>query len=85
MVTFLASLLTKALLWLSSLLPASPFRSVTLAQGVETGLGWLNWVFPVGPCMELMVVWLGLLWISVVVRWNYELVTGTAAKAASMG
>ena len=85
MVLLLTTLLTKAVLWLATMLPASPFRSLTLAQGVATGLGWLNWVIPVGSCVNLMVAWLAALWLSVVVRWVYELVVGKVAAAASMG
>ena len=36
-------------------------------------LGWLNWLFPVGDCLTIMLVWLGAVGLfylySIVMRW----------------
>lgn len=46
---------------LNSVLPASPFQDLTLPNTVLTGLGWLNWVLPIGDMLTLMGVVLALL------------------------
>lgn len=60
-----------------SLLPRSPFRDFinefSMDSSIQTYLGWLNWFFPVGRCVQILSLWLvayGLfLLYSVVMRW----------------
>ena len=40
--------------FVAGIFPDSPFGDLRLAtQGMATGIGWLNWLFPVGDCMTL--------------------------------
>lgn len=39
-------------------LPLSPIQTMTLGDGVQQGLGWFNWLMPMGDMLSLMDVWL---------------------------
>lgn len=41
-----------------SFLPLSPFASASLPEGVTLGLGWLNWLMPVGDMILVLDAWL---------------------------
>lgn len=59
MLSILLSLFGSLLSWLASVLPASPFASLSLSlSGVANALGWLNWVVPVGDMLTLFAAWL---------------------------
>lgn len=65
MVAFVLQLLSGLCSWLASVLPLSPFAGLELALGdAIVALGWLNWLFPVGRCLQLYMAWLAgaLLW-----------------------
>lgn len=62
MIDAIFALLNGVLGLLNNVLPDSPFAS--LIEGnttVMNALGWLNWFFPVGPCLAIFATWLGLL------------------------
>lgn len=68
MLSFLAGLLHGILGFLSGVLPDSPF--LDLMSGLDTlqlGLGFLNWVVPVGDCLLIFGLWLtaAIVWASV--------------------
>ena len=45
--------------WLVGVLPSSPFANISLSlSAVPNALGWLNWVVPVGDCLQLYAAWL---------------------------
>lgn len=56
-----------------NLLPLSPFQEFIDQFRSLPYLGWLNWFFPVGDCLTVMVVWLGAVGLfylySIVMRW----------------
>ena len=56
-----------------NLLPLSPFQEFIEQFRELPYLGWLNWFFPVGDCLTVMVVWLGAVGLfylySIVMRW----------------
>lgn len=58
---------------LLSLLPLSPFQQFIDQFRSLPYLGWLNWFFPVGPCLTVMLAWLGAVGLfylySIVMRW----------------
>ena len=55
--------------FLNSLLPESPFQSlITTTQIFSTGLGWLNWVCPIGSMCALFAAWLAACIAAVVAR-----------------
>ena len=57
----------------ASLLPLSPFREFIANFSSLPYLGWLNWFFPVGECLTVMLVWLGAVGAfylySILLRW----------------
>ena len=58
---------------LLSLLPLSPFQQFIDQFRSLPYLGWLNWFFPVGDCLVVMLAWLGAVGLfylySIVMRW----------------
>lgn len=58
MLGFIVDILGGIVGLLCSLLPLSPFQGIALGDGVETALGWLNWVFPVGTCATIFGLWI---------------------------
>lgn len=58
---------------LLEVLPLSPFKDFIAQLGSLPYLGWLNWLFPVGDCLTIMLVWLGAVGLfylySIVMRW----------------
>lgn len=68
MLGFLADLLGGVLGFLQRFLPDSPFQSIIEGtDSLRLGLGWLNWVLPVGDCLAIAALWLAALvvWIGV--------------------
>ena len=68
MLNFLTGLISGILGFLNGVLPDSPFQSFLQgAQGLQTGLGWLNWVVPIGDMILVFTAWLAVLlvWASV--------------------
>lgn len=68
MLSFLAGLLRGILGFLSGVLPNSPFQDVISGiDNLQLGLGWLNWVMPVGDCLLIFGLWLtaALVWAAV--------------------
>lgn len=64
---------TRMLNLVIGLLPRSPFTDWIESFTVPNWVGWLNWFFPVGTCLDIMAVWLvaiGLYYLySIVLRW----------------
>lgn len=58
---------------LLDLLPVSPFQEFVASFSSLPYLGWLNWFFPVGDCLVVMLAWLGAVGLfylySIVMRW----------------
>lgn len=56
-----------------SALPLSPFQNFINSFSGLPYLGWLNWFFPVGDCLVVMLAWLGAVGLfylySVLMRW----------------
>ena len=62
MIDAIFALLNGILSFLNGILPDSPFATIIEGNdAVLTALGWLNWLFPVGTCLGIFGVWLGLL------------------------
>lgn len=55
---------------LLALFPRSPFADAIESFSPPEWLGWLNWFFPVGPCLVVMSVWL----VSVSVFYLYSII-----------
>lgn len=69
MITFLAGLLKGILGWLAGVLPDSPIAGwITGLDSLQLGLSWLNWFFPLGDCLVLFALYLGLLLVWAGVR-----------------
>lgn len=57
----LIDLLSGLLSTLAGLLPQYDFTSFfVVADSMKLGIGWLNWLFPVGDAALLMGTWIGL-------------------------
>lgn len=58
---------------LLDLLPLSPFQDFISDFASLPYLGWLNWFFPVGDCLVVMLAWLGAVGLfylySILMRW----------------
>lgn len=58
---------------LLSLLPTSPFQQFIVEFASLPYLGYLNWFFPVGKCLVVLVAWcsaIALFYVySVIMRW----------------
>jgi len=56
-----------------SVLPLSPFQQFIQDFKSLPYLGWLNWFFPVGSCLKVMLAWLGAVGLfylySIAMRW----------------
>lgn len=55
------------------LLPLSPFQEFISEFSSLPYLGWLNWFFPVGDCLVVLLAWLGAVGLfylySIAMRW----------------
>lgn len=81
MLEFLASILGGIVGLLTSVLPLSPFQNIALGEGVDTALGWLNWVFPVNDCLGIFTLWLAAAIIAGVVSVLVRKATGVIGAA----
>lgn len=77
MLTFLVGLFEGLVGVISGVLPESPFVNMSLTAEFDLALGYLNWVLPVGNCLNWFVVWVGLMLTVTLVKW-------TASKAGSI-
>lgn len=74
MLAFLGGLLHGIISFLATFLPDSPLRAFGDALGgAEMGLGWLNWLVPVGPMLAVFLAWLAalLVWAGVRLAHDY--------------
>ena len=70
--------------WLADVLPQSPFTGLQLPQGVDTALGWLNWLVPMGGIMALYAAWLAAVLLYRVIRFVAKrLISKTVDKIAT--
>lgn len=62
MMSFITGLLKGLFSLILAILPDSPVQSwITNIDSLQTALGWLNWLFPLGTCVGLSAMYLGLL------------------------
>ena len=59
--------------WIYKILPLSPFKPYLAQMADLPYLGYLNWFFPVGPCLTVLSAWLlaygAYLGYSIIARW----------------
>lgn len=59
MLAFLADFLGGIVGFLVRFLPDSPLRAFgDVLEGASLGIGWLNWVIPIGPMLGVFTAWL---------------------------
>lgn len=68
MLGFLVGVLGAFYSLLSGVLPQSPFRALQIGADIDTALGWLNWVVPVGDMLSLMGLWLAAILTAFIVK-----------------
>lgn len=69
MLAFLSGLVSGILNVLNTFLPNSPVQGwVQSSNAVATGLGWLNWFFPLSDCILIFTAYLAVLVTFVIVR-----------------
>lgn len=62
MLSAIVSLLQGIIGWLNSVLPSSPFQDLLNgAEGLQLGLGWLNWFVPIGGMLAVFTAFLAAL------------------------
>lgn len=84
MLAFLADLLHGVVGFLCAFLPDSPLRAFgDVLEGAALGLGWLNWVVPIGAMLAVFTAWLAALLGWYGVRLVLRKATGTVLAVAS--
>lgn len=59
MTDWLGGYLDGVFVFLGNVLPSSPVSGwLGSSDGLALGLGWLNWVFPVGDCVAIFGAWM---------------------------
>ena len=82
MIEFILSLFTGLFGFLSSVLPNDPFLEyLQVAQGMETGIQWLNWFLAVEECATVTLVWIG---VMVIWRSAQTLIMNTVKTAGNV-
>ena len=67
--------------FLGNVLPDSPFQSfIATADGIQTGLGYLNWLVPIGDLILIFAAWLGVLLVWAAADFLF----GTAEKSITL-
>lgn len=82
MLGFLVDLFNGFISLLTGLLPQSPFQNITLGQGIDTALGWLNWLVPVGDMLGIFSLWLAAAVIVGVVNFIIKKSTGVIGTSS---
>ena len=58
---------------LKTVLPLSPFKEFYESFAVPTWVGWINWFFPVGTIVRIMLAWVTAYAVyqlySIILRW----------------
>lgn len=65
MADVIANVVGALVTFLSAILPTSPFAGMSLdMEGIDTAMGWLNWLMPFGEMLTLLGAWVaaGLAW-----------------------
>lgn len=85
MIGLVVGLIQGVLGFLNSVLPTSPFQGMlTGLDSLQLGLGWLNWVVPVGDMALIFGLWLTALLAWAAVDWAMSSavrLTGSAVAA----
>lgn len=81
MMDFVLDMLKGLLGFVANALPDSPVTQwIGNLDSLQTALGWLNWVFPLGTCVGLFALYLGLLLAWAGVRYLLGKPLGTVEK-----
>lgn len=82
MLEFLSALLIGLGNILNTILPNSDIQTylVDIPQTIQTGVRWLNWVFPVAQCLVFLAAELALLVSYVAVKWVMSKAITTTEK-----
>lgn len=52
-----------------AILPVSPFQSIVQSLGETPYLGYLNWFFPIGRCLTVLISWCAAIGVFYGVSW----------------
>lgn len=82
MIGFLGGILGGLVRLLIGVLPLSPFQGITLGEGFDTAIGWLNWVVPVNDMLGIFTLWLAAALAAGVVSFIVRKATGVIGVAS---
>jgi len=67
--------------WVGALFPASPFADyVQVTEDMQLGLAWLNWIFPIGEMLVLLMAWIAAMAVVTAVKVALEVTGGLGGK-----
>lgn len=58
--------------FLLTVLPVSPFANMRLDGQIQTAVGWLNWIIPVGDMAAMFIAWVGAAMLVAVITFIVE-------------
>ena len=80
----LTSLLATVFGFLDGLLPDSPFADAfQVTQQMSLGIGWLNWLMPIGEMLVIMSLWIAACLAITAIRVALEVTSDVGGKVIS--
>lgn len=84
MLQTLTSLLATVFGFLDGLLPDSPFADAfQVTQQMSLGIGWLNWLMPIGEMLVIMSLWIAACLAITAIRVALEVTSDVGGKVIS--
>lgn len=86
MLQLITGILSSVFGFISGILPLSPFRQIfVVSEGMNIGLGWLNWLVPLDAMGDILFSWVMLAVVVTAVRVVARITGGVAGKVIDTG